>query len=872
MQQKRRFILGLLIFAALFFYLGVRTYFVFIHEGSYDGWTSRQNRNDGRWYITDVDPKGPATALQVGDEFLAINGITRAQDANIGDYNRRVPPGTNYQMTVRRNGQVQSIPLQTVEVTQRRNNFGERAYIFINAIFLFTALVIFLLKSDSKQAWLLALGLGTFIGVNTWTMPVEMWGRGAELLVGIIKVLCLWSVPLLVHFFLIFPERSPLLKRWPKLERWLYWPYLLIELPSFGAMRLPGFLRAPYFDFPPIRWLDAHSWFNLPLPTIVVYLVLMVVFLVINYRAAQQDARRRLRVILFGSGAGLLTLAAIILSEFTGLRFQLPGVYGFLEIMMLVTPPLIPLSFAYAIIRHKVIPVSLIIRRGVRYLLVSRGAVILEFLTVVIVLTVVLRTVMIRFQASHLVVGIVSGVVSIAVWQITRVVHNRYLAPLIDRHFFRQSYNAQQIMAELSESLRTSTNRTQLPQLVATKIQAALQTERVTILLQDEATKAYTCAYSCDYDPRSSHSTTSVNGHQFIANTDLTNRLRTSANPLEVNWEGETALVEEVATLTESESATLRALNSALLLPLKGKDEMSGIISLGARLGDLPFSNEDKRLLLSVSAPMSFALENTRLIEQMIEDARRREELEAENEQRAKELEEARQLQLSMLPKQVPDLPHVEIAAYMKTATEVGGDYYDFHVSSDDTLTIAVGDATGHGLKAGTVVTAMKGLFHTHAHNDELLSVLTQSSHALKAMNLRSLFMALTLVKLHGNELQIASAGMPPTLIYHAHTNAVEEVLMRTMPLGSLRNYPYRDEQFRLQVGDVVVLLSDGFPERFNAEGEMLGFDKAPEVLQATAQLSAQQIVERFIRTEEQWAQGFAQNDDITFVVLKVKE
>ena len=92
--------------------------------------------------------------------------------------------------------------------------------------------------------------------------------------------------------------------------------------------------------------------------------------------------------------------------------------------------------------------------------------------------------------------------------------------------------------------------------------------------------------------------------------------------------------------------------------------------------------------------------------------------VEAENERRAKELEEARQLQLSMLPKKLPNIEGLEIAAYMKPATEVGGDYYDFHVGEDGTLTVAVGDATGHGLKAGSVVTATKSLFNAFAKHD----------------------------------------------------------------------------------------------------------------------------------------------------------
>ncbi len=75
------------------------------------------------------------------------------------------------------------------------------------------------------------------------------------------------------------------------------------------------------------------------------------------------------------------------------------------------------------------------------------------------------------------------------------------------------------------------------------------------------------------------------------------------------------------------------------------------------------------------------------------------------------ELEEARKLQLSMLPNEIPNHPNLEIAVSMETATEVGGDYYDFAVGSDGTLNIALGDATGHGMQAGTLVTIMKGIF-----------------------------------------------------------------------------------------------------------------------------------------------------------------
>lgn len=115
--------------------------------------------------------------------------------------------------------------------------------------------------------------------------------------------------------------------------------------------------------------------------------------------------------------------------------------------------------------------------------------------------------------------------------------------------------------------------------------------------------------------------------------------------------------------------------------------------------------------------------------------------LRAENQRKTKELEEARQLQLSMLPQNLPELPHLDIAVYMKTATEVGGDYYDFHVGMDGTLTVVIGDATGHGMKAGTMVTTTKSLFSSHAGNPDILFTFQEITRCIKQMNMHMLSM-----------------------------------------------------------------------------------------------------------------------------------
>ncbi len=201
-----------------------------------------------------------------------------------------------------------------------------------------------------------------------------------------------------------------------------------------------------------------------------------------------------------------------------------------------------------------------------------------------------------------------------------------------------------------------------------------------------------------------------------------------------------------------------------------------------------------------------------------------------------------------MLPKKLPVIPNLEIAAYMKPATEVGGDYYDFHTSADGTLTVAVGDATGHGLKAGTVVTATKALFNNLADAPDIPNTFGQISKSLKAMNLRGLFMAMTMLKIKDNQFSISAAGMPSTLVYRAATNKVEEISLRALPLGSIAKFKYQQQQFALSANDLIVLMSDGFPEMFNEAGEMLGAEEAKRILFDGANSTPEEIIKVRIR------------------------
>jgi serine phosphatase RsbU (regulator of sigma subunit) len=240
--------------------------------------------------------------------------------------------------------------------------------------------------------------------------------------------------------------------------------------------------------------------------------------------------------------------------------------------------------------------------------------------------------------------------------------------------------------------------------------------------------------------------------------------------------------------------------------------------------------------------------------------------LESENERTSLELEEARQLQLSMLPRALPSVDGLDIAVRMITATEVGGDYYDFDEHDDGSLTIAIGDATGHGMRAGTMVVAAKALFRSVAPGSGLGPRLTAASRTLRSMGFGRMNMALTLLRLRGRAFEVASAGMPFPLVRRSD-GAVDEIATGGPPLGTIAaEYPVR--RFELDPGDTLLLTSDGLPELMGADDEMVGYERLARWFQGVSG-SAEAVLSQLEARAGEWRGHRAIQDDITLVVIR---
>jgi sigma-B regulation protein RsbU (phosphoserine phosphatase) len=239
-----------------------------------------------------------------------------------------------------------------------------------------------------------------------------------------------------------------------------------------------------------------------------------------------------------------------------------------------------------------------------------------------------------------------------------------------------------------------------------------------------------------------------------------------------------------------------------------------------------------------------------------------------ENERRNQELEEARKLQNSLLPKKIPTRKDYDISVYLKSATEVGGDYYDFIENENKDLYAICGDATGHGVVSGIMVSVTKaGLNGINMDNPS--KILNNLNSIVKRVNFGRLRMSLSVAKINNGSIELSSAAMPPTYYYNAKKNNVEEILVPNLPLGGIEGEKFDGVKKDFKKGDVVVMISDGLPELPNKEDVLLDYPKVLECIKNNCNESADEIKDALVRMSDSWADGLMNPDDITIVVIK---
>jgi ligand-binding sensor domain-containing protein len=242
-----------------------------------------------------------------------------------------------------------------------------------------------------------------------------------------------------------------------------------------------------------------------------------------------------------------------------------------------------------------------------------------------------------------------------------------------------------------------------------------------------------------------------------------------------------------------------------------------------------------------------------------------------ENKRKDLDLAEAREFQLRMIAKKIPDYEGMDIKAFMRTSTEVGGDYYDFFELEDGSFYAVCGDATGHGSQSGMMVSITKaGLASIESNSPD--DILNRLNKVVRRVDTGRLRMSLSVCIFRNDKLYISAAAMPPAYLYSAETQSVEEIEIRNLPLGGLDNEQFELVERSFNKGDILVLLSDGLPEAPDLEGNLLDYQPVMDCIEKVAHLGASQVKQAMIDLADDWLDGSQNPDDITFVVFEKQQ
>jgi len=817
-----------------------------------------------------------ATHLSRGDQLLKIGETPFTSDSQWGDTLATARVGDVLHLTVRsadgdEHSAVVVVPkssgsFRTVNLLLRLF-FGAVIPVFCMVLAFWVAAV----RPRDPLAWLLmALLLGFTQILGT---PTTRWSGWISYF-GIFYYTALnqtWAIWMML-FGIYFPERFPpgLWRKTATLLKWVLVPPLTLAAIAGIVLRVGG-LSSHQAVAGLARIADAVDEPS----TILTYIAIstFIVALGIKYKlATSPDVRRRLRLVYLGSMVSLVpALVMSLIAQAKGTSAN--NVFSpWVVVPCLVLIILFPVTLAYVIVVHKAMDARVVLRQGLQYALAKNGVLALQVIAsfVVIMVAATLATDVSRNRPQKIqVIGLGVAVVFLLRWGAER------LRGWMDRHFFREAYNAEQILTELSEKVRTIFDPRTLLETVSQRISESLHVSQVAVLVNGSG--LYRPAYALGYSVPLNVG--------FPQDAATVRQLRQENQPARVYLDDPDSWVNRESGVLPEERLRLVELHAELLLPINARDHLLGFISLGQKRSEEPYSGSDLRLLQSVASQTGLALENARLTDAMAKEMVQREKM-------SRELEIAREVQERLFPQEITAIPGLDYCGACRPALGVGGDYYDFILLAGGKLGIAIGDVSGKGISAALMMASLQASLRGQAMvaPEDLATVVTNVSRLVFEASSSNRYATFFYAQYDpaSRQLVYVNAGHNPPLVLHkcqAHLQAasasatvplsacdcrVEKLDQGGVVVGLLRESPYQQGTIDLQPGDLLVAYTDGISEAMDLDDEEWGEDRMLQCIQSCDGMRAADIIQHVLAAADTFAKGAPQHDDMTLVVARV--
>jgi sigma-B regulation protein RsbU (phosphoserine phosphatase) len=804
--------------------------------------------------------------LRKGDHLLSVDGLaytgTHVIDEAFATYH---PTGTltvtvrDPKATTARAGRTISIPLTTWRGTgqNRPALIATRLILYVLMPCFAVALGFWVasMRPRDSLAWIL---LGVMLGFSQLLGPsTGAWGRGIRDVARAYHLLAgnFWPIGMLL-FGLYFPEPFRLENRaWWKALKWALILVMVafalpdvivktVDVERYSAVESVG------------RYSSRLDAANMLLATLAVTIFFAAVFTK-GSMAVSADAKRRLRLLYFGSAIGL---APVFTALFVGLIKGTSDIGSFLPQWLLFTILLLlfvfPLTLAYTIVVQRALDVHVVIRQGLQYALARSGVRVIGIaLTVALVWTTV-YLVQNSDTRSPLFYAIIAAAI-VAGFGFRRF--GDWLRAWTDRHFFRDAYNAEQILSELSDNVRTIRDTESLLETISRSIAESLHVPRVAALM--DGSGPYRAAYALGYSE--------LPQIVFPEGAATVRQLTEIREPTRVYLDDPNSWVYRRPGMSEEERRKLQQLGSELLLPLSTRERLLGFVSLSQKRSEAPYSSGDLRLLKSVSIQTGLALENASLAATVAHEV-------AEREKLGRELEIAREVQQRLFPQKLPQIAGLDYFGACRPALGVGGDYYDFLALPDGRLGIALGDVSGKGIAAALMMASLQASLRAEAMraSDNLAHIICAVNRLLFDASTSNRYATFFYAQYDPAErtLSYVNAGHNAPMLFRKSGDEYQVMRLEVggTVVGLIEFFPFVQDSITLKPGDLLVLYTDGISEAMDRNNEEWGEERMMQAIRTCQSQPAEQMIENLMTAADAFASGAPQHDDMTMVVMRM--
>jgi sigma-B regulation protein RsbU (phosphoserine phosphatase) len=493
-----------------------------------------------------------------------------------------------------------------------------------------------------------------------------------------------------------------------------------------------------------------------------------------------------------------------------------------------------PLTLAYVVVVQRALEVRMVIRQGFQYALATRGVRVLQ--GILIVGVVLMASTMAGSTGVSRPQKLAYIAVGVAISLRIREFGER-LRRWVDRKFFREAYNAEQILSDLSQQVRGILERDALLQTVARQISESLHVERVVMMLRDGG--LFRPALATGYGA-----------------------------PLEIAMRADSPAVAGLRHSRDAVAVTPETplpFDAQLLLPLAGHKELLGFIGLGPKRSEEPYSPSDTSLLQTVAAQTGLALENSQLSEAIAREVAQRELLN-------REIEIAREVQQRLFPQSLPAIERLEYAGHCRPAQGVGGDYYDFLALGNGRLGLAIGDISGKGVPAALLMASLQASVRGQSQggSGHVAELMTNVNRLLCEASPENRYATFFYAQFDSStrKLVYSNGGHNAPMVLRA--GEVLRLENGGPPVGLFPFSRYEQDEVLLERGDLLILYTDGISEAENPAQDEWGEDALLSAARGYPVVPAAEVIRRIMEKADEFAAGAPQHDDMTLVVARV--